>query len=153
MFFGKRTSLPNQCSPQPDIISCGMPSMKDMEKAASDGIKTVINLCSPSDTPAYELSRLKELGIRYANIPVTGPQDLTREKALALGEIINDCGQHPVLIHCMSGNRVGALMAMKAFHADGATPAAALDYGLKSGLGMLRGEVERLLREGAAARG
>lgn len=148
MFFGQPTTLPNQCSPDPDVISCGMPSMHDLQKAAADGIRTVINLCPPHDTPGYEPAMLEQLGVSYVNIPVTGAADLTREKAMTLAEVVNDCARHPVLIHCMSGNRVGALMAMKAFHADGATPEDALAYGLKAGLTMLRGEVERLLREG-----
>ena len=40
----------------------------------------------------------------------------------------------PVLLHCGSGNRVGALLALAAFHVDGRPADAALQYGLDSGL-------------------
>ena len=56
-----------------------------------------------------------QLGLRYFNIPVSGAIDLTEDKARALGEVINNRDNHPVLMHCMSGNRVGALVAMKTF--------------------------------------
>ncbi len=31
-----------------------------------------------------------------------------------LAAVVDNCANHPVLIHCMSGNRVGALLALKA---------------------------------------
>lgn len=147
MFTGKSLQLPNQCNPAPDLVSCGMPSLQDLEEAKKNGVRTIVNLCSPADTPAYEPEHTAELGLTYFNIPVTGPADLTREKAMALAAVVNDCANHPVLIHCMSGNRVGALMALKAFYADGASPDAALLTGLRSGLTMLATEVERHLRQ------
>ncbi|MBK8972964.1 MAG: hypothetical protein IPM37_17095 [Hahellaceae bacterium] len=151
MLTGLARPLPNQCSPQNDIISCGMPTRQDIENAAEIGFKTVISLCSPSDTPAYEPAQARALGMSFYNISVCGPADLTRDKAMALAEIVNDCSKHPILLHCMSGNRVGALMALKAFHADGATPDQALKFGLAAGLTMLAPEVERLLRHAKRA--
>lgn len=150
MFKGTPLSLPNQCSPTPDLISSGMPSPQDLQNAQAAGIKTIINLCGAHETQG-EAAFVQQLGMGYFNIPVSGAMDLTEEKARALGNIVNECAHHPVLIHCMSGNRVGALLAMKAFYVDGATPQQALEAGRAAGLKALEPEVWRLLNNAALA--
>lgn len=150
MFNDAPLRLPNQCMPAPDLISCGMPSPKDLHEAQAAGIKTIINLCAPHETPG-EQDFVARLGLNYANIPVTGAADLTEDNARALGEIVNDCSNHPILIHCMSGNRVGALLAMKAFYVDNAAPEQALELGRAAGLKALEPEVWRLVSTGVRA--
>lgn len=144
MFEGTPLQLPNQFNPSPDLISCGMPSPQDLQRAKAAGIKTVINLCGAHETMG-EQDFVAQLGLRYFNIPVSGAIDLTEDKARALGEVINNRDNHPVLMHCMSGNRVGALVAMKTFFVDGASPQQALDAGRAAGLKALEPEVWRLL--------
>lgn len=148
MFEGTPLRLPNQCSPSPDLISCGLPSAQDLQHAKAVGIKTVINLCGTHETQG-EANFVASLGMRYFNIPVSGAADLTETKAQQLAEVVNHCDNHPVLIHCMSGNRVGALMAMKAFYADGVSPEQALETGRAAGLKALEPEVWRLLKTAA----
>lgn len=142
--------LPNQCTPTPDVLSCGMPTPQELKQAQAAGFKTVINLCQPQETPRDEPTTVQTLGMRYFNIPVAGPGDLTEAKARQLGAVVNDCDNHPVLIHCMSGNRVGALMALKAFFVDGKAPREALEAGRAAGLKALEPEVWRLLNLHAA---
>lgn len=137
--------LPNQCTPTPDLLTCGLPNAQDLHNAQKAGYKTIINLCQPQETPREEPATTQALGLHYFNIPVGGPGDLTETKARQLGEIVNNCDYHPVLIHCMSGNRVGALLALKAFFVDGKTPQQALESGLAAGLKALEPEVWRLL--------
>ena len=137
--------LPNQCHPTPDLLTCGLPSTRDLTLASQAGYKTVINLCQPQETPPDEPATVEALGMHYCQIPVAGPADLTEAKARQLGDIVNDCQRHPVLIHCMSGNRVGALLALKAFFVDGQTPQQAVETGLSAGLKALEPEVWRLL--------
>lgn len=137
--------LPNQCTPTPDLLTCGLPNGHDLEQARQAGFKTVINLCQPQETPRDEPSTVEALGMLYVNIPVGGPSDLTEAKAHQLGEVVNNCDNHPILIHCMSGNRVGALLALKAFFVDGKPPREALEEGLAAGLKALEPEVWRLL--------
>lgn len=150
MFKGTPLSLPNQCNPTPDLISCGLPSPQDLQRAQAAGIKTIINLCGAHETMG-EADFVAQLGLGYFNIPVSGAVDLTEEKARALGEIVNNCANHPLLIHCMSGNRVGALLAMKSFYVDAATPEQALDAGRAAGLKALEPEVWRLLNSATSA--
>ena len=142
--------LPNQCTPTPDLLTCGLPTTQDLHNASKAGYKTIINLCQPQETPRDEPGTVAALGLHYFNIPVAGPGDLTEAKARQLGEIVNNCDHHPVLIHCMSGNRVGALLALKAFFVDGKSPREALNDGLAAGLKALEPEVWRLLNLHAA---
>ena len=53
----------------------------------------------------------------------------------------------PVLLHCSSSNRVGALLALRAKE-NGADDQAALDLGVSSGLAGLKPVVEKKLAEG-----
>ncbi len=45
-------------------------------------------------------------------LPIGRADDIAREKASVLDQILADI-QGPVLIHCASGNRVGALYALR----------------------------------------
>ena len=142
--------LPNQCTPTPDLLTCGMPNPKDLEHVHKAGYKTVINLCPTAETPRDEIPTVEKLGMHYFNIPVAGPGDLTEAKARELGTIVNNCDYHPVLIHCMSGNRVGALLALKSFFVDGKSPREALNDGLAAGLKALEPAVWQLLNQHAS---
>lgn len=142
--------LPNQCTPNPDLLTCGMPSQQDLHNAQKAGFKSIVNLCPAQETPRDEPATAEALGMLYFNIPVANPGDLTEAKARQLGEIVNNCANHPVLIHCMSGNRVGALLALKNFFVDGKTPQQALEAGKAAGLKALEPEVWRLLNLHAA---
>lgn len=141
--------LPNQCSPTPDLLTCGIPSARDLQQACEAGFKTVVNLCPAPETSRDEPATVANLGMRYVNIPVAGPTDLTEAKARELGAVVNECANHPVIIHCASGNRVGALLALKAFYVDGKSPQEALALGLAGGLKALEPYVAQLLQQAA----
>ena len=70
--------------------------------------------------------------MRYVPLPVPSPSDATYETAAALQTILADI-DGPVLLHCFSGNRVGALFALSAKEA-GATREEALALGRSAGL-------------------
>ena len=96
-------NVPNLCTPQPDLLACGMPSEQDLQDAAKKGIKTIINLCPQEETPPSESDLVEQLGMNYVNIPIRGPQDLTKEAAQQLASLMDDCANHPLLVHCRPG--------------------------------------------------
>jgi len=51
-----------------------------------------------------------------------------------LREVLSDPEALPALVHCASGNRIGALFALQAFHLDGRTAAEALAIGKQAGM-------------------
>ena len=143
-------NVPNLCTPQPDLLACGMPSEQDLQDAAKKGIKTVINLCPQEETPASESDQVAALGMHYVNIPIRGAQDLPRDAARQLAALMEDCNNHPLLVHCRSANRVGALVALKEYWYSGKSADEALAMGRKAGLTKLEPGVVELMRRDPA---
>ncbi len=143
-------NVPNLCTPQPDLLACGLPSEQDLQDAAKKGIKTIVNLCPPEETPPGETGMVEQLGMSYVNIPIRGPQDLTRDAAQQLATLMDDCSNHPLLIHCRSANRVGALIALKEFWLSGKSTEEALAAGRSAGLTKLEPGVVEIMRTNPA---
>jgi protein tyrosine phosphatase (PTP) superfamily phosphohydrolase (DUF442 family) len=79
------------------------------------------------------------------HIPVGGREDLTDAKAEELGALLADAAARPLAIHCASGNRVGALLAIEAARVEGKTAAEALELGRAAGLGGMEPAVREVL--------
>ena len=143
--------IPNCCTPGTGLCTGGRPRPEHLQQAQAKGVRTVINLCPPGEACDYdEAAVVSDLGMHYVNIPVGGPADLTRANAQALAAAMNEAGPgHPVLLHCASGNRVGALMAVKACLVDGLPAGEALAVGRATGLKALEPFVTQLLAPGA----
>lgn len=139
--------IPNCCTPGTGLCTGGRPRPEHLQAAKDKGVRTVINLCPPGEACDYdEAATVSRLGMRYVNIPVAGPADLTPETARTLAAAMTDAGpEHPVLLHCASGNRVGALLAVKAHFVDGKPAAEALAEGRAAGLKALESYVTQLL--------
>lgn len=139
--------IPNCCTPGTGLCTGGRPRPEHFAQAKAKGVRTVINLCPPGEACDYdEAAVVSGLGLHYVNIPVAGPADITVDKAKALAQAMAEYSPgHPVLLHCASGNRVGALMAMKARFVDGKSPAEALAEGRAAGLKMLEPLVTQLI--------
>lgn len=139
--------IPNACSPARGLCSGGRPRPEHLQAARDKGVRTVIDLCPPGEAADYdEAALVQALGMHYVNIPVAGPADLTRENAQKLAAAMHEAGTgHPVLLHCASGNRAGALLALKARFVDGKSAAEALALGRAAGLRALEPVVAQLI--------
>lgn len=127
--------LPNLTRPEKNLMSCGQPSRDALEALGRSGCRVIVNLCPPAECSDFdEAGCARELGMTYFNIPVAGPGDLNSTAVEALDCILKEADGHPVLIHCASGNRVGALLALHAYRKRGMDPEQAIAYGEKSGL-------------------
>ena len=79
----------------------------------------------------------------YSPLPITGADAVSVENARKLGELLESF-DGPVVVHCGSGNRVGALVAL--LEADrGASAEEALEAGRAAGLTRLEGLVKERL--------
>lgn len=92
-----------------DIYLAGQPSQNDFAVAKREGIKTVINLRQPSELPFDQKETLKNLGLEYHHIPFALPQTLTDKVFEKCLKVLSDRKKQPVLLHCKSANRVGAI--------------------------------------------
>jgi uncharacterized protein (TIGR01244 family) len=141
------SDLPNRTDPLPGITTAGQPTGPQLEAAAREGFKSVIDLRAPNeDRGLDEEAVVKGLGMSYASLPVAGPDGVTFANAAALDRLLAKL-EAPVLVHCSTGNRAGALLALRA-KLGGADSAAALALGTSAGLKGLQPVVEQKLAAG-----
>lgn len=135
--------LPHALSPAPGIVSAGRLGPADVQRVRAAGIRHVIDLTPDAETPDFdEATAVRAAGLVYSNLPLRGPADLTRENVLAFDALVRDA-KRPVLVHCASGNRVGAMAALRAAWVEGRPLEEAVAVGRAWGLKGLEGEVRR----------
>ncbi len=141
------TLLPNGRSPLPGVLTGGQPDEGQLAELARLGYKTIVNLRTPGEQgqPEDEPQVVESHGMRYVSIPVGHGEGLSRENAEALGKVLADRDARPVVIHCGSGNRVGALIALEAAWVEGRPPEEAFELGEAAGLTRLAPQVKELL--------
>ncbi len=138
----------NAKAPSPGVLTGGQPTAEQLEQAARAGYRTIVNLRGTGEDAGYdEPAKVAELGLAYVAIPMAGADGLTEANARQLAGIVDDADQRPVMVHCASGNRVGALLALKAFHVDGKSAEDALEIGLAAGLTRLEPAVRERLEK------
>ncbi len=91
------------------VYLAGQPSADDFAIAKKEGIKTVINLRTPGEMRFDEKGVLKGLGLEYHYLPFAAPDSLKDEIFEKSLKVLGDKKKQPVLLHCASANRVGAI--------------------------------------------
>jgi len=132
--------------PRENLWTGGRPSDADLDAFAAMSGSLVISLL-PADELGGEAERVGARNLGFLSIPITGATDLTEDNARRLGEALHAHEGQPVLLHCGSGNRAGALLAMEAFYVEGQTVEAAISLGLSAGLTSLESAVRERLAD------
>lgn len=134
------------------LTTGGQPTKEDLRRLREAGYTTVINLrrageTTKKDDPAEaahynfdEAGLSASLGLNYYHMPISSKDGLTAENAKLLDDLLT-AAPGPVLLHCGSGNRAGALMALRAFHVQGMAAEDALAVGKAAGLTSLEAKV------------
>ena len=130
-----------------DLYSAGQPSVEDLAEAAAKGIRTVINLRGAEEAVEFdERAEAQRLGLGYVSLPIAGAQQLVRATIETFAREVQQARREgPVLIHCGSGNRVGAAIALQRGWLEGGTTHDALVAGRSAGLAGLEPVVVGLL--------
>jgi len=146
--LAQSVDLPNRKDPLAGITTAGQPNAAQLAAAAQSGFKAVIDLRGVSESRGMDDERatVEKLGMSYITLPVEGSDGVTFANATALDKLLAGV-ERPVLIHCASGNRVGALLALRST-LEGADAEAALALGVASGLTGLKPTVEQKLAQG-----
>lgn len=130
--------------PVDGISAAGQPDQAAFEVFANSGYTTVIDLRGEQENRGLDEPALVEsLGMKYVLFPITGLEAISFENAAKLDELIKNA-DGPVLVHCGSSNRVGALLALSK-SLEGADADEAMSYGVDGGLSSLAGTVQSLL--------
>ena len=127
-----------------DVATSGVPTEAALAALHESGFTTVVDLRGEHEKDgADSKSAVESQGMSYVALPVTSRDDLSIENAKTLDAIIAEA-KGPVLVHCGSGNRAGALLALRA-SANGATDEVALEVGRKAGMTRSEGVVSEKL--------
>ena len=136
--------LRNGRVPFAGVLTGGQPTEEQLETLAGLGYKTVINVRGTDEQGSTDPAAVKSLGMAYVSIPIAGAGAVNEQNARRLADILAD-NDHPVAVHCASGNRVGALFALMAYYVDGKTPEEALAIGRAAGVTRLEPVVKEIL--------
>lgn len=136
--------IPHAREPLPGVVTGGPPSAAQLRSAQALGYRTVISLLPPEEADEGAAQEVEQLGLRFVSIPIAGAEDLDEARALELQRVLRSA-ERPLILHCASGNRSGALLALAAFHGEGVSAESALELGLTAGLSSLRPTVEASL--------
>ena len=142
------SELPQVRYPQEYRVVSGALEAADVRRLREAGIRHVINLRPTEENPQFDEAReVLEQGLVYHYIPIRGGQSLTSENARELDRLLEQIGNEPTLIHCSSGNRVGALIAVREAWIKGRSADAAIAEGKNWGLTKLESTVRDLLED------
>jgi uncharacterized protein (TIGR01244 family) len=139
---------PNATSPEPGVLLAGQPTGEQVQLAAEDGYKTIIDLRMPEEPRGFdEIEAARLSGLAYVNLPVT-PATLdqaTIDRFLAAMKK----AQKPVLVHDGNDSRVAALWYAWLVLEKKTPPASALAAAKTAGLRQpeLKKKVEKLVAE------
>lgn len=138
--------IPNLLFVEPNHYAGGYVSPEALTQVKAAGITHVIDMLPDNEHGGFdEAAMAADLGLFYAHLPIQGGHDLNRDSAEALDRLLAEAGDTPVLVHCMSGNRVGALFALRAHWLQGVPAVEALQVGRRYGLTRMEPLVAQLL--------
>lgn len=115
----------------PNVASGGVLGEGAVEQLKADNFTTIIDLRTKAEGVDKEKTTVENAGLHYVNIPITaaGIDDLQ------LSQFSNalEHAKGPVLVHCASGNRVGAML-VRYYISQGVESKIAFERGRKAGL-------------------
>lgn len=109
-----------------DVYLSGQPAPEDFALLRDAGVRTVINLRPTAELADFdEAAHVESLGLTYVHLPFNSPDGMTDE-LIEEARLQLTFREGPVLVHCASANRVGALWIAHRTLDAGLTPEEAL---------------------------
>ena len=132
-------------TPVDGILSAGQPDEETLQVFADSGFVAVVDLRTDRESRGMddEAAVVEALGMEYISLPIDGAAAINFENSAALAEVLAGFDE-PVLVHCGSANRVGALLALGKAQ-EGAAPEEAIAYGKSAGMTRLESRVREVL--------
>lgn len=136
----------NAAVPVEGLLTAAQVTEEQVGYLADLGYRNFISLrVATEDGAGWEETAIAGDGASFSRIEVAGAAGLTRENVEALDRALDEAGSEPTVLYCASSNRVGALLALRAYWLDGADAEEALALGREAGLRSLEGPVSELL--------
>lgn len=134
-------------NPRAEWLVTGQPEPHELVAAQRAGARHVVNARGIGEFEDWnEKALVNELGLNYHRVPIGSPDDLDREAVESFDRILAEIGDDPALMHCASGNRIGALFALRAGWLQGKDIDTAIEIGREHGLTALEDHVRRALK-------
>jgi uncharacterized protein (TIGR01244 family) len=141
-----RELVPQCRMPRPHLVTGGQPEVDAWSHLARAGIHTIVNLRLHEEMPGRnEAEEVQAAGMKYINVPIAGAHALGAESVASLWRAMENA-EGPVLVHCGSGNRCGAALALAEAWHRGQAASDALAFGREAGLTGMEPAVRELLR-------
>lgn len=102
------SAIPNYRLVRPGLATAGQPSAEALKQLKSQGFKTVVNLRTEGEGAKDEEAVIRDAGLSYVWVPIS-PATFSLDDVKAVGKVLDDPAAAPVLLHCSSANRVGAV--------------------------------------------
>jgi uncharacterized protein (TIGR01244 family) len=99
--------IPNLQRATEGIYTAGQPSEEGFKQAAAFGIRTVINVLPEKQWLAGETEMVTLNNMKYRSVPVY-LNDFRKQTVDQFAELLRN-SDRPILIHCATGNHVGAV--------------------------------------------
>lgn len=132
--------------PAARLLTAGQITPEQMTVLHEIGYDTFISLRTADEQGAgWEEEAAGATGVHFIRIPIAGAAGISRENAEKLAQQMPATPTGRTVIYCASGNRVGALLALKAHFVDGLPAPEALSFGLAAGLTRLEPVVREQL--------
>ncbi|RUO35756.1 beta-lactamase hydrolase domain-containing protein [Aliidiomarina sanyensis] len=130
--------------PHENHFSAGQPTREQLTAFGELGVVNVVNLRPPSETEDFNPAAwATEETMAYFHIPIASGADLNPTYVGVFNEVLTRIEGEKTLLHCGSGNRVGAMIALRAVWHQDMDLEAAIELGKTYGLTTL----ERHVRE------
>lgn len=133
--------------PVDGITSAGQPNEAALAVFAESGYAVVIDMRGADEDRGMKnfQGAVESTGMEYVAFPVVGEEAINFDTARQLDELLQGI-DGPVLLHCASGNRVGAVLALRESLA-GADDESAIEFGKDAGLTRLEPVVRKALKD------
>ena len=142
----ERLGIERGLVPAPGLVTGGQLTREQMVELTALGYDTFVCLRPATEPEAgWEEDFAPGVGATFVRIPMAGPEDVSVANAQALADVLQDADERGVVVYCASGNRVGALFAMRAHFLQGVGAAEALELGRAAGLTRLEPVVQEKL--------
>jgi uncharacterized protein (TIGR01244 family) len=104
-------AVTNYTALRPQIATAGLLLDGAVAELKGLGFATILDLRGPEEGTDAERSAVTAAGLRYLNIPFTAAA-VTEAQLVEFARVVEDKGNYPLLIHCHSANRVGAMWTL-----------------------------------------
>ena len=133
------------CQGDPLLLTAGQLSEEQMVALAGLGYQSFVSLREADEGGSgWEEGFAAEKGLHFVRLPIAGADGIDEAHARQLDTLM-EAEARPMVLYCGSSNRVGALLALRAFHVQDMGAAESLELGKSTGVTGLESMLEEKL--------